>query len=175
MESPSSCCLRNVGILPHHCTVSQNFKSSSSVLCPHFRMTIETQWFSETLVSYHTTTRRQRTSSPGHLGYDTVYWCEDGGSVALRSGILPYHCTASQNFKSWSFGLWNRVMMWNGGRMAFRNDGILPHHYTTSQPKRPLLESSIIVMYTVLRLSQLCVICLWKCSVSGALFALVRF
>jgi len=37
----------------------------------------------------------------------------------------------------------------DGGSMVLRNDGILPQHYTASQPRRPRLESKSVVDLTL--------------------------
>jgi hypothetical protein len=71
-------------------------------------------------------------------------------------------------FKSWSSGLWRRVVLWydtkvsevyseDGGCMDLRNIGILPHHYTASQPRRPRLELSRCESLK----TRICFLCLW--------------
>jgi len=65
-----------------------------------------------------------------------------------RLNMRKLHTTYLLTFKSWSSGFWCRVVMWLqpecGGSKVLRNIGVLPHHYTASEPRKSRLKFSSI-------------------------------
>jgi hypothetical protein len=81
------------------------------------------------MVSYNSTTRR-------HNPEDFNVHPEDGGSKVLET-LISYHSTARcHNLEDLN------VHPEDGGSYVFRIVGILPQHYTASQPRRPRLASA---------------------------------
>jgi hypothetical protein len=75
------------------------------------------------------------------LGCDVVWCC--GRIPTFRRTILPPSSGWSDLTGKSGIDIGQSIHPANGGMKVCRNVGSLPQHYTASQPRRPLLQSSL--------------------------------
>jgi hypothetical protein len=99
------------------------------------QLTVHYMWYGGRLLAYN------------HLHVILVTFCSLYPDTMQDSKF-----SRRQRFKSRSSGLLGRGVKWSapedGGNNVLRNVGILPQHYTVSQPRRPRLEVHADMFWT---------------------------